>query len=43
MDRPMLQSEPMHLAAWLAINHLVALIDDIKDFFAHKIEYDLYP
>jgi hypothetical protein len=35
MHRAMLQAEPMHLAARLAVNHLVALIDDIKNFFTH--------
>jgi hypothetical protein len=35
MHRAMLQSEPVHLAARLAPNHLVALVDDIKNFFRH--------
>ena len=35
MDRAMQQSARMNFAAWLSINHPVALVDDIKNFFAH--------
>jgi len=29
------QAKAMHLAPWLAVNHLVLLVDDVKDFFGH--------
>jgi hypothetical protein len=35
MHRAMLQAEPMNLAARPLANHLVALINDIKNFLAH--------
>ena len=34
------QPARMNFAARPGINHLVALIDDIKNFFRHKIEPD---
>jgi hypothetical protein len=40
VDRAMFQAQPMHLAARLAINHLVVFVDNIEDFFGHKCVYD---
>jgi hypothetical protein len=31
----MLQIKPMHFAPALPTNHLVAVVDDIKNFFGH--------
>src|ERR1035437_2821197 len=35
MHRPVHQPQPMHLAAWLLPNDLVALVDDIEYLCAH--------
>jgi hypothetical protein len=35
VNRAMQQTARMNLATRLPVNHLVALVDDIKNFFAH--------
>jgi hypothetical protein len=32
----MLQVKPVHLVARILPNHLVALVDDVENFLAHK-------
>src|SRR5579859_3253321 len=36
MNGAMQQAEAVHFTARLVVNHLVVLVDDIKDFFVHN-------
>jgi hypothetical protein len=41
MDGAMPQAQPMHFAAWLAIDHFIALVDDVENFFTHGLNRGL--